>query len=36
MDGVPGRFEYIVEEPGRLTHSRFVKGGTINGAPNTP
>jgi RHS repeat-associated protein len=31
-----GRFEYIVEKSGNLTHQRFVPNGTINGVPNVP
>ncbi|WP_282611298.1 polymorphic toxin-type HINT domain-containing protein [Pelagibius sp. Alg239-R121] len=34
LNGVPGRYEYIVEGGNRLTHQRFVEGGTINGIPN--
>jgi len=33
VNGVTGRFEYIVDEAGNLTHQLFVKGGTINGIP---
>jgi hypothetical protein len=36
IDGVAGRFEWIVDDFGRLTHQTFVKGGSINGVPNTP
>jgi len=36
LNGVSGRFEYIVDSTGRLTHQRFVPGGTINGVPNIP
>jgi hypothetical protein len=36
LNGEPGRFEYIVDQSGNLTHQRFVKGGSINGIPNKP
>jgi len=36
MNGIPGRFEYIVNQSGELTHQMFVKGGTINGIPIKP
>jgi len=31
-----GRFEYIVDPAGKLTHQLFVPGGTINGVPIKP
>jgi hypothetical protein len=36
LNGVAGRFEYIVDSGGNLTHQRFVPGGSINGIPNVP
>jgi hypothetical protein len=36
LNGVKGRYEYIVEPSGNLTHQRFVANGTINGIPNKP
>jgi hypothetical protein len=35
-NGIAGRFEFIVNKSGNLTHQRFVAGGTINGIPNKP
>lgn len=32
---VDGRYEWIVDDCGNLTHARFVPGGSINGIPNT-
>jgi RHS repeat-associated protein len=34
LNGNSGRFEYIVDTAGDLTHQRFVKGGGMNGIPN--
>jgi len=34
LNGKAGRFEYIVEKSGNLTHQRFVEGGSMNGIPN--
>jgi hypothetical protein len=36
MNGVAGRFEYIVDQAGNLTHEMFVEGGSINGEPIKP
>jgi hypothetical protein len=36
LDGQAGRFEYIIDQSGNLTHQMFVPGGTINGIPITP
>jgi len=36
LNGVAGRYEYIVDANGNLTHQLFVPGGTINGQPITP
>ena len=36
LNGVKGRFEYITDPIGNLTHQRFVPGGGINGLPNIP
>ena len=36
LNNVTGRFEYIVNENGELTHQLFVRNGTINGIPITP
>jgi hypothetical protein len=36
MNGVSGRFEWIVDARGNLTHQMFVPGGTINGIPIKP
>jgi hypothetical protein len=36
LNGTAGRFEYIVDQAGNLTHQRFVPGGSINGIPNVP
>ncbi len=34
LNGKAGRFEYIVDKAGDLTHQRFVEGGSMNGLPN--
>lgn len=31
-----GRYEFIVDNSGKLTHQRFVENGSINGLPNIP
>ena len=31
VNGVTGRFEWLVDGAGNLTHQMFVRGGTING-----
>lgn len=36
VNGLTGRFEWIVDDLGNLTHQKFIKGGSINGVPNTP
>ena len=36
VNGVAGRFEYIVDQAGNLTHEMFVEGGGINGVPIKP
>jgi RHS repeat-associated protein len=36
MNGVPGRFEWIVDAEGNLTHELFVEGGRITGIPIKP
>jgi hypothetical protein len=36
LNGVAGRFEWIVDRVGNLTHQMFVPGGTINGIPIKP
>jgi Putative peptidoglycan binding domain len=36
LNGTPGRFEYIVDGDGNLTHQMFVEGGSINGVPIKP
>lgn len=36
LNGIAGRFEWIVDGAGNLTHQMFVKGGSINGVPITP
>ena len=36
LNGVAGRFEWIVDRSGNLTHQMFVKGGSINGVPIKP
>jgi RHS repeat-associated protein len=36
LNGIAGRFEWIVDDAGNLTHQMFVKGGSINGLPIKP
>lgn len=36
VNGIAGRFEWIVDDVGNLTHQLFVKGGSINGVPVRP
>jgi RHS repeat-associated protein len=36
LNGTAGRYEYIVNSAGDLTHQLFVPGGTINGVPIKP
>jgi RHS repeat-associated protein len=36
VNGVDGRFEYLVDSQGSLTHQFFVPGGSINGIPIKP
>jgi hypothetical protein len=36
VDDIAGRFEWIVDDLGNITHQFFVKGGSINGIPITP
>lgn len=36
LNGIAGRFEWIVDSAGNLTHQIFVKGGSINGIPIKP
>lgn len=36
VNGVDGRFEYLVDSQGNLTHQFFVPGGGINGIPIKP
>jgi RHS repeat-associated protein len=36
VNGIAGRFEWIVDQGGELTHQFFVKGGAINGTPIKP
>ena len=36
LNGMPGRFEYIVNRAGQLTHQLFVRGAPINGVPSKP
>jgi hypothetical protein len=36
VNGTAGRFEYIVDPAGKLTHQLFVPGGRINGVPIRP
>jgi hypothetical protein len=36
VNDISGRFEWIVNDQGELEHQYFVKGGSINGIPNTP
>jgi hypothetical protein len=34
VNGKPGRFEWIIQQDGTISHQLFVEGGTINGVPN--
>jgi len=36
VNGLAGRFEWVVDDFGNLTHQRFIKGGSIKGVPNVP
>ncbi len=36
LNGIPGRYEYVINATGQLTHQMFVRGGTINGIPIKP
>lgn len=36
LNRLAGRFEWIVDDAGNLTHQMFVKGGSINGLPIRP
>lgn len=36
LNGISGRFEWIVNDQGQLVHQMFVKGGSINGLPISP
>ncbi|WP_159923943.1 MULTISPECIES: hypothetical protein [Nocardia] len=36
LNGKAGRFEWIVDETGKVTHQLFVPNGTINGIPSKP
>ncbi|MBF6070451.1 hypothetical protein [Nocardia farcinica] len=36
VNGKAGRFEWIVDETGKVTHQLFVPNGTINGIPSKP
>ena len=36
LNGVAGRYEYIVDSLNNLTHQMFVRGGSINGIPIKP
>jgi hypothetical protein len=36
LNAIAGRFEWIVDDAGNLTHQMFVKGGSINGLPIKP
>ncbi|MFN7148150.1 MAG: RHS repeat-associated core domain-containing protein [Microthrixaceae bacterium] len=36
VNGLAGRFEWLVDDLGNLTHQKFIKGGSINGLPNVP
>jgi hypothetical protein len=36
LNGVAGRYEYLVDGFNNLTHQRFIRGGSINGIPNKP
>ncbi len=36
VNGVAGRFEWIVDQAGKITHMLFVEGGKITGVPTIP
>jgi len=36
VNGITGRFEYVVDDALNLTHQEFIKGGTINGLVQIP
>ncbi|MGC5258180.1 hypothetical protein ACPXCG_17695 [Gordonia sp. DT218] len=36
VNGVPGRFEWIIDTDGTISHERFIRDGTLNGIPNRP
>ena len=36
LNGIAGRYEYIVDSLNNLSHQMFVRGGSINGMPIKP
>lgn len=36
VNGAPGRFEWIIDSDGTISHQRFIRNGTLNGIPNKP
>ncbi|WP_327114388.1 hypothetical protein OHB12_34355 [Nocardia sp. NBC_01730] len=36
VNGAPGRFEWIIDDGGKVVHQLFVRNGTINGIPTKP